>query len=69
MHEVGIGLVGAGFISSLHAEAFHLVPEAHLRGVAATTEATAGRFAERHGIPDAPHGLPAASSRIRPSTS
>ena len=51
MHEVGIGLVGAGFISSLHAEAFRLVPEAHLRGVAATTEATAGRFAERHGIP------------------
>ena len=35
MHEVGIGLIGAGFISALHAEAFQLVPEAHLRGMRA----------------------------------
>jgi predicted dehydrogenase len=51
MHEVGIGQIGAGFISALHAEAFRLVPEAHIRGVAAATEASARRFAEEHDIP------------------
>ena len=65
MHEVGIGLIGAGFISSLHAEAFQLVPEAHLRGVAAATAASAEalRRAARH--PDAPLRLPAPARRPR----
>ncbi len=50
MKEVGIGLVGAGFISALHAEAFALVPEAEVRAVAATGEASARAFADAHGI-------------------
>jgi hypothetical protein len=40
MREIGIGMVGAGFVSQLHAEAFTYVPEAHLRGVAAGTAAS-----------------------------
>ena len=51
MREIGIGMVGAGFISQLHAEAFTYVPEAHVRGVAARSAASAARFAEQHGIP------------------
>ena len=51
MREIGIGMVGAGFISQLHAEAFTYVPEAHVRGVAARSAASAARFAEQHSIP------------------
>jgi predicted dehydrogenase len=51
MREIGIGMVGAGFISQLHAEAFTYVPEAHVRGVAARSAASAARLAEQHGIP------------------
>jgi myo-inositol 2-dehydrogenase / D-chiro-inositol 1-dehydrogenase len=53
VREIGIGMVGAGFIAELHAEAFRHVPEAHVRGVAARTEASARRFADAHGIPTA----------------
>jgi predicted dehydrogenase len=52
MRDVGVGLVGAGFVANLHAEAFALVPDAHVRGVAAATELSARTFAERHGIPN-----------------
>jgi myo-inositol 2-dehydrogenase/D-chiro-inositol 1-dehydrogenase len=48
--EIGIGLVGAGFIAALHAEAFALVPEAEVRAVAAAGEASARAFADAHGI-------------------
>jgi predicted dehydrogenase len=51
MRELGIGLVGSGFIGQLHAEAFGHVREASLRGVASATEANARRFAEKHAIP------------------
>jgi predicted dehydrogenase len=51
VREVGVGMIGAGFISTLHAEALRLVPEVHVRAVAAATAASAARFAERHGIP------------------
>jgi myo-inositol 2-dehydrogenase/D-chiro-inositol 1-dehydrogenase len=50
VNDVGIGLVGAGFISNLHAEAFTHVPSAQVHAVASTTEAHARAFAERHRI-------------------
>jgi myo-inositol 2-dehydrogenase/D-chiro-inositol 1-dehydrogenase len=51
MRDVGIGLVGSGFIAQCHAEAFKTVPAAALRGVASHTPANAERFAAEHGIP------------------
>jgi len=49
--EIGVGLVGCGFIAALHAEAFAHVPEAEVLAVAGSTDETARRFAEQHGIP------------------
>ena len=49
--EVGVGLVGSGFIAELHAEAFAHVPQAALRAVASPTPGHAERFAAAHGIP------------------
>ena len=51
MKDVGIGLVGSGFIAEAHAEAFTHVPEASVRGVASPTPGKAQRFAEARGIP------------------
>ena len=51
MRDVGIGLVGTGFIAQCHAEAFKTVPAAALRGVASRTPGNAERFAAEHGIP------------------
>jgi myo-inositol 2-dehydrogenase / D-chiro-inositol 1-dehydrogenase len=51
MHEVGVGLVGSGFIAETHAGAFALLPSAGVRAVASPTEGHAAAFAERHGIP------------------
>ena len=53
MDDVEIGIIGAGFVANLHAEAFKLVPSAQLRGVASATEARARAFAARHGLPSA----------------
>jgi myo-inositol 2-dehydrogenase/D-chiro-inositol 1-dehydrogenase len=51
MHDVGVGLVGAGFVADLHAGAFELVHDARILGVAAASDASAGRFAAEHSIP------------------
>ena len=51
MRDVGIGLVGSGFIAEAHFEGFAHVPAATVRGVASPTPGNAARFAERHGIP------------------
>jgi myo-inositol 2-dehydrogenase/D-chiro-inositol 1-dehydrogenase len=51
VRDVGIGLVGSGFIAEAHAEAFNHVPEATVRGVASPTPGKAQRFAEARGIP------------------
>src|ERR1700712_5519741 len=53
MGDVGIGQIGAGFVANLHAEAFKLVRDAELRGVASTTPGSARAFAARHEIPGA----------------
>ena len=51
MRDVGIGLVGSGFIAEAHAEGFKHVPEASVRGVASPTPGKAERFAHERGIP------------------
>src|SRR5689334_8298497 len=51
MRDVGIGLVGSGFIAEAHFEGFAHVPAATVRGVASPTPGNAARFAEQRGIP------------------
>ncbi len=53
MDDLGVGLIGAGFVADLHAEAFKLVPNARVRGVASGTADRARAFAARHEIPSA----------------
>ena len=49
--EVGVGLVGSGFIGQAHAEAFALSPLASVRAVASRSPDRAAGFAARWGIP------------------
>ena len=49
--EVGVGLVGSGFIAQLHAEAFSQSPVASVRAVASRSADHAAGFAARWGIP------------------
>ncbi len=49
--QLGIGIVGSGFIAGAHAEAFARLPRATVRAVASRSEATAAEFAGRWGIP------------------
>lgn len=51
METVGVGLVGSGFVSSLHHEALRNVPGAEVRAVASATPEHALRFAEERRIP------------------
>jgi predicted dehydrogenase len=51
MAEVGVGIVGSGFVSTLHAEAMRRVPGAVLRGVTSPTPGHAESFAQAHGVP------------------
>ena len=51
MDTVRVGLIGSGFISSLHAEALRRVPGAALVAVASPTPGKAERFAAVHGMP------------------
>jgi myo-inositol 2-dehydrogenase/D-chiro-inositol 1-dehydrogenase len=50
MKPVRVGLVGSGFISTIHAEALKRVPGAELFAVASPTEGKADAFARRHGV-------------------
>ena len=49
--EVGVGLVGTGFIGQMHAEAVALSPAASVRAVASRSPDHAAEFAARWGIP------------------
>ncbi len=51
MDIVRVGLIGSGFISAIHAEAFRRVPGASLVAVTSPTPGHAERFAATHGIP------------------
>jgi predicted dehydrogenase len=49
--RVGVGLIGSQFISSIHAEALRVCPEASLVAVASPTAEHARAFADRFAIP------------------
>jgi predicted dehydrogenase len=51
VRDVGVGLIGSGFIAELHAAGLAHVPAATIRAVASPTPGNAERFAARHGIP------------------
>jgi len=53
MRKIRTGLVGSGFISTVHAEALKRVPGAELFAVTSPTGTRAADFARRHGIPNA----------------
>jgi myo-inositol 2-dehydrogenase/D-chiro-inositol 1-dehydrogenase len=54
MREIGVGIIGSGFIAEIHAEALRRVPNARVVGCASPTEGKAAAFAERHHVP---HGF------------
>jgi myo-inositol 2-dehydrogenase/D-chiro-inositol 1-dehydrogenase len=51
MGEIGVGIIGSGFVAEIHAEALKRVPAARTAAVASPTEGRAQAFARRHGIP------------------
>lgn len=53
MEQVGVGIIGAGFVAGLHCEALKRVPEVRLVAVASPTPGHAEEFARHHGIPHA----------------
>jgi predicted dehydrogenase len=53
MDQVRIGIIGAGFIGGIHAEALHHVPNAEVVAVASQTPGKAAEFAQAHDIPNA----------------
>jgi myo-inositol 2-dehydrogenase / D-chiro-inositol 1-dehydrogenase len=53
MEEIGVGIIGSGFVAEIHAESFARVPGARVAGVASPTEGKAAGFAGRHGVPHA----------------
>ncbi len=50
MQPVRVGLVGSGFVSTIHAEALKRVPGAELFAVASPTGDNAAQFARKHGV-------------------
>lgn len=53
MGEIGVGIIGSGFVAEIHVEAFRHVPNARVVAVSSPTEGKAAAFAARHGIPRA----------------
>ena len=53
MKKIKVGLVGSGFISTIHAESLKRVAGAELHAVVSPTGSRAKDFAARHGIPRA----------------
>ena len=51
MDKVRVGLIGGGFVSDLHAEAFQEVPEAELVAVCNVNEPALEPFARKWRIP------------------
>lgn len=49
---VGIGLVGSQFITTIHAQALKMVPNATILAVTSPTPGHAAAFASRHGVPN-----------------
>jgi myo-inositol 2-dehydrogenase / D-chiro-inositol 1-dehydrogenase len=53
MDQVGVGIVGTGFVAGLHAEAFARTPTARVVAVASPTPGHADAFARQHHVPNA----------------
>jgi predicted dehydrogenase len=53
MDHVGVGIIGAGFVGNLHAEALARVPNVRVVAVASPTPGHAEAFARAHHIPHA----------------
>src|SRR5580765_4091290 len=51
MKQVRVGLVGSGFVSTIHAESLKRVAGAQMVAVASPTADHAEKFAKKHGIP------------------
>jgi predicted dehydrogenase len=51
MSQIGVGLVGSGFVSTIHFESLQAVADARVVAVASPAEAHVRDFAESHGIP------------------
>jgi len=49
--KVGVGLIGAGFIGSIHVESFKKIHDAHILAVMSPPPGQAQEFAENHQIP------------------
>jgi predicted dehydrogenase len=52
VRKIGVGLIGSGFISDIHARALRGLAASDIIAVASPTEAHARIFAEKHGIPN-----------------
>jgi predicted dehydrogenase len=50
MHRVRVGLIGSGFVTTLHADAFERCPQAELTAVASPTPGKAKAFSEKYHI-------------------
>lgn len=51
MRDIGVGIVGSGFVAEIHAEALRRVPNARVVAACSPTAAHVARFAERHLLP------------------
>ncbi len=51
MDKVGVGIIGSGFVSEIHAEAFQEVPEAQIVAACGKDSEGVGQFARRWNIP------------------
>ncbi|HLZ10237.1 MAG TPA: Gfo/Idh/MocA family oxidoreductase, partial [Chloroflexota bacterium] len=50
MDQIGVGIIGSGFIASVHVEAFSRVPEAQIVAMASPTPGRAEQFARQYHI-------------------
>lgn len=53
MEKIRVGVIGTGFIGSIHVRAFEHVPDADVVAAASKTPGKARKFADEYGIPDA----------------
>ncbi|TFH24334.1 MAG: Gfo/Idh/MocA family oxidoreductase, partial [Bacteroidia bacterium] len=49
--KVGVGLIGSGFIASIHADSFKKIKDAEILAVISPPQGHAQKFAEKHQIP------------------
>jgi len=50
MRDVGVGIIGSGFIAEIHAESLRRVPGARIAAVASPNEGRVRAFAQRHDV-------------------